>query len=228
MVRFIEDGSEPSAAPLAPVIPLFGGLDPPAEHRPAPSARPGTLERDEMPTGHSAWDDDYEQYDDDETDGDDGESVQVRAAFERLIRKLRRRGLSVAEATDSLVADGVDRVVAEVFIAELEDRRWLGDAALAEQIVHTAVTRKDEGRRAIAQTLAKRAIPRDVADAALASLPDDDAARALEFARGKMRSMSGLDPQTATRRLMGQLARRGYSSSVALSAARQALLEHGV
>ena len=181
-----------------------------------------------MPTGHSAWDDDYERYDDDEADEVDGESVQVRAAFERLIRKLRRRGLSVAEAMDSLVADGVDRAVAEVFVAELEGRRWLGDAALAEQIVYTAVTRKDEGRRAIAQTLAKRAIPRDVADAALASLPDDDAARALEFARSKVRSMTGLDPQTATRRLMGQLARRGYSSSVALSAARQALLMHGV
>jgi regulatory protein len=66
-----------------------------------------------------------------------------------------------------------------------------------------------------------------VADAALAELPDDDADRALDFARTKARSMSSLDRDTALRRLVGQLSRRGYGGSVAMTAARQALDENG-
>jgi regulatory protein len=43
----------------------------------------------------------------------------------------------------------------------------------------------------------------------------------------KARSMSSLDRDTALRRLVGQLSRRGYGGSVAMTAARQALDENG-
>jgi regulatory protein len=49
--------------------------------------------------------------------------------------------------------------------------------------------------------------------------------RALEFARRKAGGIGGRDAQAELRRLAGQLARRGYPSSIALSAARQALEE---
>ena len=84
---------------------------------------------------------------------------------------------------------------------------------------------KGQGRQVIAQSLAKRGVPRDVADAALATLPDDDYERAIEFARGKARSLQSLDRDTALRRLTGQLARRGYGGSIAMTAARTALDE---
>ena len=77
----------------------------------------------------------------------------------------------------------------------------------------------------IAQELARRGVPREVADVALAALPDDDAERALRFARTKARSMASLDRNTALRRLTGQLTRRGYGGSIALNAAREALDE---
>jgi regulatory protein len=87
------------------------------------------------------------------------------------------------------------------------------------------VDRKGQGRQLIAQTLAKRGVPRDVADSALQALPDDDLERALEYARGKARALRSLDRETALRRLSGQLARRGYSGSLAMNAARTALDE---
>ena len=65
-----------------------------------------------------------------------------------------------------------------------------------------------------------------MADAALAELPDDDAERALEFARSKAGSLRSLERDVALRRLAGQLARRGYGGSVALNAARTALDEN--
>lgn len=212
---------------LAPVIPLFGGADatPGGHSMPDSRRRPsGTRQARTTPEWRTEWDDDPE---DAETPDDVAEADGSNAAFDRLLRKLRRRGLSVAEATSALIADGVDRAAAEGYVAELQRRRWLSDADLAEQLVHAAVARKGEGRRAIAQTLAKRGIPRDIADDALGALPDDDADRALDFARSKARGMAALDRDTALRRLMGQLARRGYPGSVAMAAARQALDEAG-
>ena len=43
----------------------------------------------------------------------------------------------------------------------------------------------------------------------------------------KLRSMRGLDHQVATRRLAGLLARKGYSSGIAFSVVREALVEAG-
>jgi regulatory protein len=73
--------------------------------------------------------------------------------------------------------------------------------------------------------MAGRGIPREVADAALADLRDDDLERALDYARTKAVSLARLDAQTGLRRLVGQLTRRGYPSHVAMTAARQALDE---
>jgi regulatory protein len=77
----------------------------------------------------------------------------------------------------------------------------------------------------LSRALSQRGIPRDVVNAALDELPDDDAERALDFARTKARSLSRLDQETALRRLVGQLSRRGYNGSVAMTAAKTALAE---
>jgi len=142
-----------------------------------------------------------------------------------LLKKLRARQLSVSEAKAYLGQHELDADSVETILGAFLERGYLDDARLAEQVVHAGVDRKGQGRQAISQSLAKRGVPRDVADAALAELPDDDAERALEFARSKAGSMRGLERDVALRRLAGQLARRGYGGSAALGAARQALDE---
>lgn len=143
-----------------------------------------------------------------------------------LLRKLRTRSLSEREARDVLREREVDQASADEIVERFVRHGYLDDAKLAEQLVHTATERKGQGSRAIARTLAGRGIPRDVVDAALADLPDDEFERALEFARSKARSMRDLDREVALRRLSGQLARRGYGAH-ALEAARRALDEPG-
>lgn len=146
-----------------------------------------------------------------------------------LLRKLRSRSLSLSEARAAIRGvDGADETVVEDLVARFVDLGYLDDAAFAEQLVMSAVERRGEGRRAVAETLRKRGIPRDVAEAALAELPDDDAERALDFARSKVRGVEGKDYEASLRRLAGQLARRGYPSSVALTAAKTALSEAGM
>lgn len=161
-----------------------------------------------------------------EADGSVASAAEIRAtAEESLVRKLRTRSLSVSEARlvlkgHGLAADEVDDV-----IDDFVRRGYLDDAVLAELLVTAGVERKGQGRVALSRALAQRGIPREVIDAALDELPDDDAERALEFARTKARSMSRLDPDAALRRLVGQLSRRGYGGSVAMNAAKTALRE---
>lgn len=237
---------------LAPVIPLFGGPvprfpEPAPELEPDPGRAPGPDAESEPERGpqpewsgestpashghasprpeaagwHPTWAADRRV-----SAADDPEaSATVEAAEKALLKKLRTRSLSVSEARGvlrdhDLGADGVEQV-----LASMAEYGYLDDAALAEQLIHAGADRKGQGRQAIAQTLSKRGIPRDVADAALSALPDDDLERALEFARGKARSLRSLDRDTALRRLTGQLARRGYGGSVAMTAARTVLDE---
>ena len=246
MVRFVDSGDESDVGTddgLAPVIPLFGDREPgsypktaaqvqqtldrlpaartpsrPAEDRAtgddrdgAPAADAPTADPVGAPTADSA--------------GAADAAAAAEAAEQGLVKKLRSRQLSVSEARTHLNRLDVDADAADGIIDAFIARGYLDDARLAEQIVHAGVDRKGQGRQVIAQSLVKRGVPRDVVDAALAELPDDDAERALAFARSKAGSMRGLDRDVALRRLAGQLARRGYGGSVALSAARTALDE---
>ena len=234
-----DDGGEHET--LAPVIPLFGGPPPstpsrpeapaaeatPADHTPTDdlaTAEPAADDRvaGEAEAWHPTWADDRPQLD---QAGDGARAEELELAEKALLKKLRTRSLSVSEARGvlreySLSPDAVDHL-----IALMDEYGYLDDAALADQLIHAGAERKGQGRQAIAQTLAKRGIPREVAEAALSALPDDDLERALEFARTKARSFQKLDRDTALRRLAGQLARRGYGGSIALTAARIALDE---
>lgn len=153
-------------------------------------------------------------------------AAEIRVtAEESLVRKLRTRSLSVSEARLVLRGHGLATDAIEDVIDDFVRRGYLDDAVLAELLVTSGVERKGQGRVALSRALAQRGIPREVIDAALDELPDDDAERALEFARTKARSMGRLDPDAALRRLVGQLSRRGYGGSVAMNAAKTALRE---
>jgi regulatory protein len=220
---------------LAPVIPLFGG-----ESSVAPAwrstwdddgARPVSDGEPPRSDGARATNARGSAGDPSAADGDAAsegarERVTDPEAVERMVlRKLGSRPLSVAETRSVIAGHHLDEASVEALMRGLLRHGYLDDAALADQLVRSAVERRGQGRHVIAQSLAKRRIPKDVADAALATLPDDDADRALEFAATRARSMARLDHETALRRLVGQLSRRGYPSSVAMSAARRALDE---
>jgi regulatory protein len=161
---------------------------------------------------------------DPENDVPDPEKVR-EVGSESLVRKLRTRSLSISEARQVLRGHHLDASQIDDVIDDFCRRGYLDDAMLANQLVESGTQRKGQGRVALSRALAQRGIPRDVVDAALDELPDDDAERALDFARTKARSLSRLDGDTALRRLMGQLARRGYGGAVAMTAAKTALAE---
>lgn len=251
-LRTTDDGGPGPDEGLVPVIPLFGprggtsassqrevdgvlerGRQPVAGVPESGVPESDAESADDAPAGwHTTWGRDAKHADrplplarerDPVVEAHDPDPTAQRDQAEQaLLRKLRARSLSVAEARTVLAQHGLARDEIDSMLDEFVRRGYLDDAALAEQLVHVGVDRKGQGRQAIAMSLAKRGIPRDVADRALTAVPDDDA-RALEYAESKARSMCSLDRDTALRRLSGQLVRRGYSGAVALAAARTAL-----
>ncbi|KQY97084.1 RecX family transcriptional regulator [Microbacterium sp. MEC084] len=240
------DGGEEER--LAPVIPLFGGGAAPVE--PAAPAGGGEAAADD-PTGegwHTTWRDlgsrpgdrrpapvkplevkksggvRFVELPEDEEPAEPDAGALREQAEDRLIKALRRRSLSISEARAKLRESELDVDAIDEIVDRLVRLGALDDAALADQLVYAGVERKNQGRRAIAQSLAARGIDRAVIDQALAELPDDDFERALEYARGKAPQLLRYDDDTALRRLAGQLARRGYGG-LAMSAARAALDE---
>lgn len=200
---------------LAPVIPLFGAR---TDERSA--------ER-ELGGEHPAWGERPTRSESRERQApSERRERRTPSAEEVLLRKLRTRSLSVSEARAALRTADVDSLEVDEIVHDFIDRGYLDDRALADQLVLSGSERKAQGRKAIALVLAKRGVPRDIADEALADLPDDDAERALEFAQTKARQLDRFDRETAVRRLVGQLARRGYSGSSALEAARSAIDDH--
>lgn len=150
---------------------------------------------------------------------------QRQTAEDSLVRKLRARSLSISEARQLLREQHLPAETISDVLEDFARRGYLDDAALAGHLVTSGTQRKGQGRVALSRALAQRGIPRDLITAALDEVPDDDAERALEFARTKARALSRLDHDTALRRLVGQLSRRGYSGPVAMSAAKTALAE---
>ncbi|MEJ3403420.1 regulatory protein RecX [Rathayibacter sp. YIM 133350] len=154
---------------------------------------------------------------------------QARAleAENRLTRALRARSLSAAEAIDVLYESDIDPADAQ----EIHDRflsyGYLDDHRLAEQIVHTHHERKGLGRSAVETEMRRRRIAEATIAAVIDELEVDDEGSAQSLAADRIRRLSSLDDETAERRLIGFLMRKGYSMSVARAAVRTAFAEAG-
>ena len=140
-------------------------------------------------------------------------------ARERALYLLSYRERSCGELLSKLADDGYDPCVAAAVVADLESRSLVDDPRFTESLVRT-LSARGYGRPRIARELARKRVEPDVAESALdAALPvDDEYARALVIARKAVRGRF-LD----VGRLAGRLARRGFSSQVALGAAREVL-----
>lgn len=142
---------------------------------------------------------------------------------EDATRALARRGLSTAELRSALLRAGHPGAAVAEELTRLESIRLLDDAELATDLVERLRARKGLGREALRAELARRRLAPEAIAAALADAGDDDPELAREAARARATRLRGLDPDTAMRRLMGHLQRKGFSSALAARAAREAL-----
>jgi len=141
-----------------------------------------------------------------------------------LLYRLGARDMSVREVELWLAEHDVPTEDIPEWVDRLLRLGYIDDQRLAEQLVHKHSERKGQGRQAITQELRKRKLDSATITDALELLSgESEQERANELARARAAKMTSLDRDTVERRLLGFLARRGYSSSVSLSAIKHAL-----
>ncbi len=152
----------------------------------------------------------------------DPEAVARKILLDTLTGQARTR----QELSDKLAKRGVPDDLAASLLDRFTEVGLIDDGAFARQWVESRHRSRGLAPRALAQELRRKGVDDEEAKAALEQIDEDDqraAARAL--VDRKMRSMRGLDPQVATRRLAGMLARKGYGAGLAFSVVREALAE---
>ena len=144
--------------------------------------------------------------------------------YETAVKLLARRALSSGELLRALVSAGHPDIDAEEAVAQCVQSLYLDDADLACSVAAKLRDSKGESKARIRQKLRERHLPDAAIELALEGLDDDAELELLrQTAADRARRMVGLDRQTAERRLLGFLARRGWGGERAARAVRDAL-----
>lgn len=161
---------------------------------------------------------------DGEHDGEKGADEAAQAAHEDGVRLLARRARSSGELREELLRLEHSANDVDVVIAEFEDRLYLDDAGLARAVTEKLRDTKRASRSQIRVKLRERRLPDSAIEAALGELDDDEEFSLLrEAAIARAAKLGGLERTVAERRLLGFLARRGWSGEPASRAVREAL-----
>ena len=141
-----------------------------------------------------------------------------------LLDQLTGQARSRRELADKLAAKNVPDDVAGRLLDRFEEVGLVDDEAFARSWIASRQPGKGLARRALAQELRRKGVDDEVARAALDEVdPDDEEAAARALVRKKLRSLSRVDETTATRRLVGMLARKGYPPGMAFAVVRDEL-----
>lgn len=148
----------------------------------------------------------------------------ARKAKAECLRLLAVKPRSRADLAAALARKGYDNDVSEPVLDRLERANLVNDAEYAESLVRSRHTHQGLGRRALRMELRRRGVDGELAEEVLGAIePEDEAARAHELVRKRLRSMTEVDDTTATRRLVGLLARKGYGEGLAYRVVREEL-----
>lgn len=147
---------------------------------------------------------------------------QQQRAYGDALRLLNYRPRSAAEVRGRLGRRGYDPEQVEAVVSRLQEQGLLEDRAFARLWVENRRLSSPRGRQRLAAELRQKGLAAEViADVLAEAADEDEAAQALELARGRARALSGLERPVFLRRLQGFLSRRGFSSELVLQVARQ-------
>ena len=148
--------------------------------------------------------------------------------YNQLAYSAKTRG----QLRKKLQAEGFEAELIEPLLDKFEAAKLIDDAEYAETFVRQKSRTKKLSRAALRRELAERGVRGEEAENALAQRTDEQEREdAAELVRKKLRPGMDLSDRAekdrVTRRLLGMLARRGYSSSVSMSVIREELATYG-
>ena len=159
-----------------------------------------------------------------EHDGPDADPESVARTI--LLDALTGQARSRTELRAKLATKDVPDELAERLLDRFTEVGLVDDEAFARSWVESRQRSRGLARRALAQELRRKGVDDETARTALDDLDparEEEAARLL--VRKKLRSLRGVDHATATRRLAGLLARKGYPAGLAFTVVREELGE---
>ena len=148
---------------------------------------------------------------------------------ESVARTLCLRALTGAPRTRQQLAEmlarkDVPEAAAETVLNRFVEVGLIDDAAFARAWVDSRQAGRGLARRALQAELRAKGVDAEVAAQAVETVDaDDERAAALRLVERRARSMQHLDRATATRRLVGMLARKGYNGGLAAAVVREVL-----
>lgn len=148
--------------------------------------------------------------------------------YNQLAYSAKTRG----QLRKKLQSEGFEAELIEPLLDKFEAAKLIDDAEYAETFVRQKSRTKKLSRAALRRELAERGVRGEEAENALAQRTDEQEHEdAAELVRKKLRPGMDLSDRAekdrVTRRLLGMLARRGYSSSVSMSVIREELATYG-
>jgi regulatory protein len=133
----------------------------------------------------------------------------VEQAHSRALDFLSYRPRSEAELRQHLIDKGIAEDVIEVVVARLANVGLIDDVAFARYWCDSRAQSRPRGRQMLRYELGQKGIASEAIDEAMDGY--DEAAAVRLAAEEQARRLGHLPPDEARRRLVGRLARRGFS-----------------
>ncbi|MEU6264066.1 regulatory protein RecX [Saccharopolyspora shandongensis] len=149
-------------------------------------------------------------------------------ARDTVYRLLAARARSRSELRQALLRKEIDEEVADAVLQKFVDAGLVDDASFAEEWVHSRQRYQGLGRKALGFELRRKGVDAHLVEAALSTVDGDaEVERARELVQRKLRTMTNLDHAAKLRRLVGMLARKGYSEGLAFRVVREEIERSG-
>ncbi|MEV0697665.1 regulatory protein RecX [Saccharopolyspora sp. NPDC050389] len=149
-------------------------------------------------------------------------------ARDTVYRLLAARARSRSELRQALLRKEVDEEVADAVLQKFVDAGLVDDASFTEEWVHSRQRYQGLGRKALGFELRRKGVDEHLVEAALSTVDGDaEVERARELVQRKLRTMRNLDHTAKMRRLVGMLARKGYSEGLAFRVVREEIERSG-
>jgi len=149
----------------------------------------------------------------------------IRKAQEDALRLLHIRPRSRAELHHRLARQSYPEEVIAAVLATLERWHLVDDRDFAAAWVRSRTTQQRAGRQRLQRELRQQGIAAEIIEETLAAHLDEEAERDLAraVAARSLRRLQRLDEETARRRLVGLLSRRGFPSDLIRQIVRETL-----
>jgi len=149
----------------------------------------------------------------------------MERARDYALKLLAYRPRSRAELQTRLAQKGYTEETINQVLTLLERHGWVDDAEFAALWVRHRTRTRTLGPERLRRELAQKGVDREIAEAAIAVAIDESSElmQARAVAEKVRAQLAGVEPGTASRRLAGRLARRGFHSDVIWRVVRETL-----